>query len=134
MPPDEASYFKDWLRIAEKDWKRVQMLLDEDDPALAGFCLQQAIEKFLKAYLLVKGWHLRRIHDLDTLLEDAIHYDASLRSFQEACQKITAYYIVERYPFNMQNEITDDDIRNSRDQVKSLVEKIRNSLKTDPEE
>ena len=55
MQSGESSYPKDWLRIAEKDWKRVGMLIDGDDPELAGFCLQQAVEKFLKAFLLSKG-------------------------------------------------------------------------------
>jgi HEPN domain-containing protein len=68
MQHEESLYPADWLRIAEKDLKRVERLLGEGDPELAGFCLQQAVEKFLKAFLLSKGWQLRRIHNLDTLL------------------------------------------------------------------
>ena len=64
MEHSESSYPADWVRIAEKDWKRVEMLLNEGDPGLAGFCLQQAGEKFLKAFLLSRGWQLRRIHNL----------------------------------------------------------------------
>ncbi len=59
----ESLYPNDWLRIAEKDWQRAHQLLDEHDPELAGFCLQQAVEKYLKAFLLSKKWQLRRIHD-----------------------------------------------------------------------
>jgi HEPN domain-containing protein len=94
MQSSESSYPKDWLRIAEKDWKRVEMLIDGDDPELAGFCLQQAVEKFLKAFLLSKGWQLRRIHNLDALLEDATKYDPSLEVYRSVCQKITAFYKV----------------------------------------
>jgi len=50
----------------------VRSLLDAGDGELAGFCLQQAVEKFLKAFLLSKGWKLRRVHDLNTLLDDAL--------------------------------------------------------------
>lgn len=55
MQPEESLYPAHWLRIAEKDWKRVAWLLDAGDAELAGLCLQQALEKFLKAFLLSKG-------------------------------------------------------------------------------
>jgi hypothetical protein len=56
MPREESRYPDDWLRIAEKDLARTERSLDDGDPELAGCCLQQAIEKFLKAFLLTKGW------------------------------------------------------------------------------
>jgi HEPN domain-containing protein len=125
MQPPESSYPLDWLLIAEKDWKRVERLLNEGDPELAGFCLQQAVEKFLKAFLLAQGWQLRRIHSLDALLDDAVTYDASLEGFRGVCQKITAFYVVERYPFAVKGGITEEDVRSSWEQVKGLVEKLR---------
>jgi HEPN domain-containing protein len=105
MPHEESLYPADWVRIAEKDLRRVDRLLDKHDPELAGFCLQQAVEKFLKAFLLSKGWRLRRIHNLDALLDDAITYDASLEEFRSVCQKISAFYFVERYPFLVETGI-----------------------------
>ncbi len=72
MLPEESSYSGDWLRIAEKDLRRVGYLLDVHDPEAAGFYLQQATEKFLKAFLLSNGWQLQRIHDLETLLNAAL--------------------------------------------------------------
>ncbi len=125
MPPRNSNYPEDWLRIARKDWARVEMLLKEDDPALAGFCLQQAVEKFLKAFLLSRGWRLRRIHNLDALLEDALQYNASLETYRAVCQRITAFYIVERYPFGMENEVTKNDVTEALNQVKDLVELIQ---------
>lgn len=125
MPSEESFYPADWLRIAEKDLGRVQRLLDEHDAGLAGFCLQQAMEKFLKAFLLSQGWQLRRIHNLDTLLDDAITYDASFEDFRSACQKITAFYFMERYPFVIEAGITEEDVRSSLEQVKELIEKLR---------
>ncbi len=125
MPREESLYPADWLRLAERDWKRVERLLDEHDPELAGFCLQQAVEKFLKAFLLSRGWQLRRIHNLDTLLDDAITHDASLEDFRSVCQKITAFYFVERYPFIVETGMVEEDVRSSLEQVKELIEKLR---------
>jgi len=128
MPHEESLYPADWVRIAEKDLRRVDRLLDKHDPELAGFCLQQAVEKFLKAFLLSKGWRLRRIHNLDALLDDAITYDASLEEFRSVCQKISAFYFVERYPFLVETGITEQDVRASLDEVTDLVERLRTKV------
>lgn len=127
MRPKESTYPADWLRIAEKDLARVERQLDHD-PEMAGFCLQQAVEKFLKAFLLSKEWQLRRIHSLDALLDDAVVYAPSLEKFRYVCQKITAFYFVERYPFMMESGLTEDDVRESLEQVGELVERIRTEL------
>ena len=125
MAREESLYPADWLRIAEKDLRRVRRLLADHDPEMAGFCLQQAIEKFLKAFLLSKGWQLRRIHNLDALLDDATTYDGSLEKFRDACQKITAFYFVERYPFVVESGVTEKDVRTSLKEVKVLMDKLR---------
>jgi HEPN domain-containing protein len=96
MPREESLYPADWLRIAEKDLGRVVHLLNVYDPDAAGFYLQQAVEKYLKAFLLSKGWRLERIHDLETLLNDAVTYAPILEPFRPVCQKITAFYFVEQ--------------------------------------
>jgi len=88
----------------------VGRLLDQDDPALAGCCLQQAVEKFLKAFLLPQGWQLKRMRHLDVLLDDAVTYDASQENFRSVCQKITAFYFVERYPLVIDTGITVESI------------------------
>jgi len=82
MPPKESYYPSDWVRIAEKDLSRVRLLLEGDDPDAAGFYLQQAVEKFLKAFLLSKGWMLERIHDLEPLLNEALRFDSSLEVYR----------------------------------------------------
>jgi len=127
MKPGESAYPADWLRVAEKDWKRAERIVDED-PELAGFCLQQAVEKFLKAYLLSQGWQLRRIHNLDALLDDAAAFDSSLEEFRDECQKITAFYFMERYPFTMESGINEEDVRSSLERIKGLVEKLRKEI------
>ncbi len=55
MKYEDSIYPDDWLRIAVKDWSRVKFLLVVHDHEAAGFYLQQAIEKFLKAFLLSRG-------------------------------------------------------------------------------
>jgi HEPN domain-containing protein len=75
------------------------------------------MKRSIKAFLLSKGWKLERIHDLEALLNDALAYDPSLEEFRSACQKITAFYFVERYPFVTGTGLTENDVRSSWEQV-----------------
>ncbi|MBI4493306.1 MAG: HEPN domain-containing protein [Chloroflexi bacterium] len=87
-----------WRRIARLDWRRVHILLQAGDGAAAGFYLQQALEKLVKAYLVQRGWQLRKTHELDRLLDAASGYDGTLAAFRPLCERVSGYYIVERYP------------------------------------
>lgn len=133
MPPEESSsYPEDWIRIAKKDLLRVDRELSANDPDLAGFCLQQGIEKLLKAFLLTQGWKLRRIHNLDALIDDAKKFDESLGKYSEPCLKITGYYFAERYPGYMKTELTIEDVKKSVNDTQRLIDTLKSKLLTDP--
>lgn len=125
MPPEESLYARDWLRVAEKDWRRIGHALEDGDPEEAGFWLQQALEKFLKAYLLSKGWRLRKVHDLEVLANEAAVYMPDVARYAKACRKITGYYVAERYPLLDSSPPTVEEVSRSRDEVTGLVELIR---------
>jgi HEPN domain-containing protein len=125
MPPKESFYPADWLRIAEKDWGRVANLLSLHDAEAAGLYLQQALEKFLKTFVLSKGASLKRIPDLEALLNQALKFDPLLETYRGVCQKITGFYMVEHYPYAGESGLTEDDIRQCSEQVKDLVERLR---------
>ena len=55
MPPEDSLYPADWLRVAEKHLDRLERMLRDGDAAAAGFYLQQALEKLLKGFLLLKA-------------------------------------------------------------------------------
>lgn len=128
MPP-ESRYPADWLRIAEKDLARVGGCLHLEDPELAGFCLQQSVEKFLKAFLLRKGWKLRRIHDLAALLDDASNCDPTLDEYRSACQRITNYYVLQRYPLPGGSGPSEAEVRESLAAVEGPNEKVRQAVR-----
>ncbi len=125
MRREESRYPKDWFRIGDRELRRAQNLLRLGDLDGAGFNLQQAVEKYLKGYLLAQGWELRRIHDLETLVNEAIIYDPSFEEFRAACQKITQFYIEERYPFTVSSELSEEEIKESLAITERLIEKIR---------
>jgi HEPN domain-containing protein len=114
-----------WFRIAEGDLQRARNLLALEDLIGAGFNIQQSMEKYLKGYLLSKGWALRRIHDLEALLDDAIAYEPSLEDFRAACQKSTEYYLEERYPGTPESELRREEMQESLASAEGLIEKIK---------
>ena len=72
----ESLYPEDWKKAARRDWRRITTMIKDDDAEGAAFFLQQSLEKYLKAFLLERGWKLRKIHELDTLLDYAIEFDS----------------------------------------------------------
>jgi len=61
---------RELLALAENDYQAALILARADDPQTdaAGFHLQQAVEKALKAWLTLKGIDYPKTHDLNPLL------------------------------------------------------------------
>ncbi len=129
MAEQEKSYAAEWRRIADKDLNRTARALSDSDPELAGYCLQQAVEKYLKAFLLSRGWPLRRIHDLEALLDDAVGFEPGLDRYRPYCQKITKFYMLDRYPALSVASISADEIQRLLDETKPLISKLQGLLR-----
>lgn len=78
----------------------------------------------MKGFLLSKGWKLRRVHDLETLLNEVLDYDPSFEEFRQECLKITDYYLEERYPFTVASELTAEEVNKSLQTARKMIEKI----------
>jgi len=112
---------KEWKKIARKDWDRIARNLRDDDAEAAGFYLQQALEKYLKAFLLQYGWKLKKIHTLHTLLNYAVVYKPELESFRQLCQKVSRYYIIDRYPLFAASGLTSADVQTDLEEAKRFI-------------
>ena len=127
MPVKDSLHALNWLEIAEVDLDRVRRLVD-DDPELAGFCLQQAVEKLLKAFLISNGWSYRKSHDLVALLDEATIYDSSLKQYQQACKIINFFYYVKLHPVITVEVITKDHVKSAFEQVQDLIMLLRSKV------
>jgi len=114
-------YPPDWIKMARKDWQRLNIMLREGDAEGAGYFLQQSLEKYLKAFLLQQGWALKKIHNLYTLLEDAVKYQPVLESFRELCEHVSGYYLTERYPELTPSELTCEDIKKDLKEAEKFI-------------
>lgn len=60
--------------------------------------LQEALERYLKGFLIGRGWPLQKIHNLSTLLDAAVERDPGFKSFADLCEGLTAQYWEQHYP------------------------------------
>jgi HEPN domain-containing protein len=127
MPRPDSGYPADWFRIGERDLDRARRLLADEDYPGAAFNLQQAVEKHLKGYLLARGWKLRRVHDIEVLLNEAARLDASFGEFREHGRKMTQYYFEDRYPYIVASDLTRDEIEASLAVAERIVGKTKST-------
>ena len=102
MAARESLLPDDWFARGKADLSAADILLrNKGDPQVAAALVQQGVEKYLKGWLLSKGWRLARVHDLQRLLDDAVAYEKKLARHYRLCEKLTAFYFVDRYPFTV---------------------------------
>jgi len=103
MPPEKESRDpSEWFRKAKQDLDRVPRRLKENDCEDASFHLQQALEKYLKGFLISRAQSLLRTHNLSLLLDEAAPLAPELEQFRSLCQEVSAFYVEERYPISTQ--------------------------------
>lgn len=118
---EDSPYAEDWLRIARRDWHRIHVLLADGDADGAGFFLQQALEKYLKAFLLKNAWKLKKVHTLQSLLDEAAAFAPDVASLRPVCERISGFYLGERYPSVGTEGLQTEDIRRELPEAKLLI-------------
>ncbi|MFH1860468.1 MAG: HEPN domain-containing protein [bacterium] len=119
---EDSRYPPDWIKIGKKDWHRMKVMLKDEDIESSGYFLQQSLEKYLKAFLLQKGWKLKRIHELDALLDDAVRYNPELTTFYPLCERVSGYYFTERYPSLTEEELSSEEIERDINEAERFIQ------------
>jgi HEPN domain-containing protein len=92
---------KDWLLKAESDLKIGKDEIQMKDPATDAICfhMQQAVEKYLKAFLVFNNKEIRKTHDIAELIEICKEIDHDFEYLYEIkADKLTLYAVEFRYP------------------------------------
>lgn len=121
---------KEWLRRAHRDLETARLIFSHQGyPEEIIFLLQQALEKYLKGYLIFQGWELKKIHDIETLLTEAMGFDKSFEKFLDLGRKLTAFYYEERYPPAPVVEPSKEELVETFRSVQELIHKIKSKVK-----
>lgn len=91
---------QDWFSLAKNNLGYAKLGLEYSDEFYSQICVQchQAIEKYLKGFLVYNGEKPPRIHDLVKLAKLCCKIDKEFLDIVDDCAKITDYYILLRYP------------------------------------
>jgi len=129
MPHEDSRLPKDWFKVGRADLDAVEILLDHGgNKGIAAMHIHQTVEKFLKGYLLARGWELKRTHDLVELLDAAVERNPRFEKFRALCQRVTPYYFEMRYPL-FTDAPKKGEIRNALKMVKDLIALIEKDVK-----
>jgi HEPN domain-containing protein len=108
MTPALLAYVHSWLNKAEHDVMSAQRLLEIEPMILDNACFhcQQAIEKYLKAFLIYHGQDVERTHNIIFLLSQCANFDPVFATIDP--MDINAYAVQGRYPDdNIMPEVTE---------------------------
>jgi len=101
-PPEEArrALVMRWLEKAEDDWRLSHRLITDSESytEATAFHAQQAVEKYLKAFLTWQQVEFPKTHDIRRLLKLASTHDPSLTEELSNAADLTAYAVEYRYP------------------------------------
>lgn len=126
----DTTRYLDWLEMAKKDLKGAEILFEYDgDYGLICFHCQQAIEKYLKGYLISKTGILQEGHSLVKLCKKAIDFNDVFKEFLKDCAFVNTYYIETRYPSEDPLNITEEEVLTCFSITRSIMELIDNNLK-----
>ena len=115
----------DWLRSAKirlHSTDRLHQIEGATESVIE--LLQEASERFLKAYLLSQGWKLRKIHDLGALVAEAVDLDPRFTAFEDFADSLTDQFWAQHYPGGDLDEVGHDypALRQSMGEMAQLIE------------
>jgi HEPN domain-containing protein len=102
MSPEQVQedLVRQWIAKAAQDMEAAEILLSRDQPLIYAVCFhaQQAVEKYLKAYLTRKKVEFPKTHDIEQLLDLAAKADSAFAETLRAAAALSPYSVDIRYP------------------------------------
>ena len=117
----ETKTVLEWLNFADADFDSALILNDAHRKHNEIICYhyQQAVEKYLKAFLCYNGVIPPKIHVLETLCALCSDFDSSFNEMAKDCAYLSPFAVQARYPLEM--EITDINTKKSLE----IAEKVK---------
>ena len=118
-----------WIVKAEKDLISAKHELSFSDAVTETVCFhcQQAVEKYLKAYLVFLGISFTKTHEIGELITKCESRDSEISVLKEKADKLTDYAVEVRYPED-EFEPTLEEAKESFDIAKKIKEFVLNKI------
>ena len=120
---------EEWFSKAEKDFEEAKFLFNHNRPLEhTALFLHQAVEKYLKGFLINNGWELEKTHDLVKLVRDATNFDNSFVKFIPLMEEMADYYIESGYPVGYLVEYTNKEVEKSMKDSQAFIAFIKEKM------
>lgn len=121
----DTKKFYDWLAKAEKDIQGAKILYKHGaDYGLVCFHCQQAIEKYLKGFLIYKTGMLQDGHNLVKLCKKVSKFNDIFKSYLKDCAFVNTFYIETRYPAEDPLIVAEEDVKECVKIVEKIAKKV----------
>jgi HEPN domain-containing protein len=126
MEIHETDKLEDLIFIAAEDYISAEILAKNTHPVLCeivNWHCQQAVEKWLKAYLLTQKENPPHIHDLSKLCKLCMAHDNSFIDTADSCMQLVELGMKVRYDRGL--GLTEDDMRHALSLAKQVQDFFR---------
>lgn len=117
----------DWIYLAGDRLMAADLLWQHEGLTASGIeLLQEAVERYLKAFLIAHGWRLVKTHDLDALLGEAIARNAAFQGFTGLTSRLTRDFFAQHYPGSDWTHVGEDyaDLRRQAGELVGLISRL----------
>ena len=123
-----ADFVQQWLKKADLDLQAARLLCagELDDYFVSGFHAQQAVEKYIKAFLVRYQIEFPKTHDIGRLRQLVARQDATLAERLERADVLTPYGVDMRYP-----EAFEVILQKQAEQAVALAEWVKAEILTE---
>ncbi|MBI2907923.1 MAG: HEPN domain-containing protein [Chloroflexi bacterium] len=124
--PDRKTIAAEWFDRGDHDIDSAKLLFQQGGHTdTIAVLIQQAVEKYLKGYLLARSWKLRRIHDLEALVTEAENHENGFASFLDFARELSAFYFQARYPPGPPRPYPREQVADVLMKAEALIKKIK---------
>ena len=121
---------KEWFERGKHDLEVANILLAEEEYSdVVLFHIHQAVEKYLKGFLIYNGWGLKKIHDIELLITEAMSFDDEFQKYLDLGRELTAFYYEERYPPGPITSYSKEEIEEILEVAEGIIDKLKEGIK-----
>jgi HEPN domain-containing protein len=122
---------EEWLKQADDDFGFAETNLKGTSEFYAQICfhIEQAAEKYLKAYIIGNGLEFEKVHDLVHLLRTCSSFEAAFAALKEDCIFLNTAYIETRYPVHWPTNYTKETAERERSAADNVKRTVRDQLR-----
>jgi len=102
---------KKWIEFAAMDLRLARLAMEDGIYAYSAYHAHQAVEKFLKAFLIESGRSYPKTHDIKFLINLCKEIDQDFNNlFEMKADKLTFYATGARYP-EAEYELSEEEVK-----------------------